>query len=143
MPGPAARYLDLEARALLTRLDQVRPFALNETMVLAAALHPRSQVAIEQFLLSGRAALRARVQAFRRWLQGPGVAATPAEQQRRFTLIRMSFNDALSQFDLFSEVITQRSESQTGVWLSGLDTLATDALRLGLPFPAPVAVVTY
>jgi hypothetical protein len=143
MPGPAARYLDLEARALLTRLDQVRPFTLNETMVLAAALQPPSQVAIEQFLLTGRAALRGRVLAFRHWLNGPGASAGAQEQQRRFTLIRMSFNDALSQFDLFSEVNTQRSESQTGVWLSGLDTLATDALRLGLPFPPPVGVVTY
>jgi len=44
--------------------------------------------------------------------------------------VRLRFNDALSQFDLFSEVITQRSESETGVWLSGLDVFAADALTL-------------
>ena len=52
------------------------------------------------------------------------------EQQRRFVAIRIHFNDVLSQVDLFMEVITQRSESGTGVWLSGLDRLAADALDL-------------
>src|SRR2546430_8719850 len=33
-------------------------------------------------------------------------------------------------FDLFDNVITQRSENQTGVWLSGLDVASADALRL-------------
>ena len=42
--------------------------------------------------------------------------------------IRLRFNDVLSQFDLFTEVVTQRSENGTGVWLSGLDVLAADAL---------------
>ena len=38
----------------------------------------------------------------------------------------------LSQFDLFTEVITQRSEHETGVWLSGLDVveLAEGPVRL-------------
>ena len=50
--------------------------------------------------------------------------------QRRFTIVRLRFNDALTQFDLFSELITQRSEHDTGVWLAGLDVLAADALSL-------------
>ena len=46
----------------------------------------------------------------------------------------MHFNDVLSQFDLFTEVVTQRSEHGTGVWLSGLDVLAArGAGRLDLP----------
>jgi hypothetical protein len=36
----ASQLLEQEARALLSRLDRVRPFALTETMVLAAALSP-------------------------------------------------------------------------------------------------------
>jgi hypothetical protein len=36
----------------------------------------------------------------------------------------------LTQFDLFNDVITQRSESETGVWLSGLDIVAADALDI-------------
>ena len=52
--------------------------------------------------------------------------------------IRLRFNDVLSQFDLFTEVITQRSEHGTGVWLSGLDVLAADALRLDARPRSPV-----
>ena len=45
-------------------------------------------------------------------------------------LIRVRFNEVLSQLDLFSDAITQRSEHETGVFLSGLDALAADALRV-------------
>jgi hypothetical protein len=127
---PAIRFLAEEARALLTRLDRVRPFALNETMVPAAALFPPAQSAIDRFLIEGRRELREQVLGYLDWLRGPGQWTSPAEQQRRFILIRLRFNDVLSQFDLFTEVVTQRSEHSTGVWLSGLDVLAADALRL-------------
>jgi hypothetical protein len=61
--------------------------------------------------------------------------------QRRFTLVRVNFNNALSQFDLFSDAITQRSEHTTGVWLAGLDVFAADALRLpGAYFDQPQIV---
>lgn len=134
----AARFLEDEARGLLTRLGKVQSFALHETMVPAAALTPIAQTAIEQFLVSGRSLLRARVHEFLTWLRGPGAQLPPAVQQRRFTLIRLGFNNVLSQFDLFTEVITQRSEHETGVWLSGLDVLASDALDLpALPLDAP------
>ena len=128
--GPA-NLLDQEARGLLTRLDQIRPFVLHETMVLAAALPYDAQLRIERFLHAGRTRLRAKVRGYLNWLGTAGRAATPAEQQRRFVLIRLEFNDVLSQFDLFTEVVTQRSEHRTGVWLSGLDSLAADALQLG------------
>lgn len=127
---PAIGFLDQEARALLTRLDRVRPFALHETMVPAAALLPTAQSAIDRALIEGRRALRRQVLGYLSWLRGPGRWASPAEQQRRFTLIRLRFNDVLSQFDLFTEVVTQRSEHTTGVWLSGLDAVAADALAL-------------
>ena len=125
------RLLEQEARGLLTRLDQVKPFALHETMVLAAALPYDAQQRIERFLHIGRTRLRAKVREYLRWLAGTGSMAPAAEQQRRFVLIRLEFNDVLSQFDLFTEVVTQRSEHETGVWLSGLDVLARDALRVG------------
>jgi hypothetical protein len=72
-----------------------------------------------------------------RWLaQARG--ASPEEMQRRYVLLRLQFNVALTQFDLFADVITQRSEASTGVWLSGLDVAAMDALALpGAPFQAP------
>jgi hypothetical protein len=130
--GAAAWLLEYEARSLLTRLDQVKPFALHETMVLAAALPYRAHRRIERFLHAGRGQLRAKVHDYLRWLAGEGGAASAAEQQRRFVQIRLEFNDVLSQFDLFTEVVTQRSEHGTGVWLSGLDVLARDALQVDL-----------
>ena len=139
----ASRLVELEARALLTRLERVKPLALHETTVPAAALTPAAQLLIERFLFDGRRTLGRHVREFLLWLRGPGRDASPAEQQRRFTLIRLQFNDVLSQFDLFTEVITQRSENETGVWLAGLDVLARDALVLpGTPFEAP-SVICY
>jgi hypothetical protein len=141
--GLATRLLEHEARGLLTRLDQVRPFALHETMVLAAALPYQAHRIIERFLHRGRGTLRAKVHEYLRWLRGPGGRAGAAEQQRRFVLIRLEFNDVLSQFDLFTEVVTQRSEHGTGVWLSGLDVLAGDALRVAVEGYEPVPAICY
>ena len=126
----ATWMLEQEARALLTRLDRVKAFALQETMLPAAALSPTAQTGIEHYLMRGRRDLRGRIHRYIRWLQGPGAAAPPEELQRRFTFLRLQFNLALSQLDLFSDAITQRSESETGVWLSGLDIAAQDALAL-------------
>lgn len=122
--------IESEAYGLLSRLDQIKPFVMQETMVLAAALPRDAQLLIERFLHAGRDELRIQVAEFLDWLHGDGKTATPAEQQRRFVLIRLQFNVVLAQFDLFTEVVTQRSEHSTGVWLSGLDILAQDALRL-------------
>ena len=55
----------------------------------------------------------------------------------------MEFNDVLSQFDLFTEVVTQRSEHGTGVWLSGLDVLAADALRVDVAGYEPASAICY
>src|SRR5439155_1002727 len=71
----ASWLLEQEARALLTRLDGVKPFVLQETMVPAAALMPAAQVAIDRYLMRGRRELRAEVLAFLRWLAGSGRAA--------------------------------------------------------------------
>jgi hypothetical protein len=135
--------LEQEARALLTRLDQVKPLALQETMVLAAALPVAAQAAIERFLVGGRRALRRQVHDYLDWLRGPGRSAPPDVQQERFVVIRMRFNAVLSQFDVFAEVITQRSEHRNGVWLSGLDALAADALTAPGLLPDPPPVVCY
>jgi hypothetical protein len=127
----ASWMLEQEARALLTRLAHVRPFALHETMVPAAALLPRAQAGIERYLVAGRRELRELVQQFLVWLRGPAGAAATAEQaQRRFALLRLKFNAVLTQFDMFNAVITQRSEHEIGVWMSGLDILCADALSL-------------
>lgn len=143
MPDPrgASWFMAQETRALLARLARVKPFVLHETMVPAAALLPASQIAIEQFLAQGRQELRDRAHAFLRWLDTrQGQLAPPAEAQRRFTLLRLRFNDLLSQLDTFADVLTQRSEHETGVWLSGLDVAAADALSLPDYYTAPPVI---
>lgn len=122
--------LDQEARALLTRLNRVKPFILTEPMLPAASLLPPAQIAIERFLAKGRQELKKKVAEFQGWLKSGGAAATPDEAQKRFTFLRLRFNAVLTQLDLFGDVITQRSENENGVWLSGLDVVSADALAM-------------
>ncbi|CAN7295811.1 hypothetical protein LJR289_001437 [Pseudoduganella sp. LjRoot289] len=131
-----------EARSLLTRLGRVRPFVLIEPMVPAAALLPSAQSAIEAYLAQGRRELHGMVNGYLDWLRSPAArSATAAEAQRRFTFVRLKFNAALTQFDLFNDVITQRSEHKNGIWLAGLDVASADALALpGAYFRAPPVI---
>ncbi len=132
--------LDQEARALLARLARVKPFVLSEPMVLAASLLPAAQIAIERFLAKGRRELKQRVQDFLGWLHGEGRQASPEDIQRRFVFLRLRFNAVLSQLDLFDQVITQRSNNEQGVWMSGLDVVAADALALPEYYQAPPVI---
>ncbi len=135
----AGWMLDQESRALLTRLARIQPFALQETMLPAASLLPEAQTAIERFLISGRRELHNEIHVYRRWLRAEGRAASPAEMQRRYAILKLRFGHVISHFELFSDAITQRSERQNGVWLSGLDSVAQDALELpGYLDPPPV-----
>jgi len=127
----ALSMLSQEARALLTRLARVHPFALHEGMVPAAALLPKAQSAIEQYLVGGRRELWGLIREFLAWLSSPAMAHMSAAQvQQRFSFLRLKFNAVLTQFDTFNSVITQRSEHEIGVWLSGLDVVCADALAL-------------
>ena len=131
MSGLSAHvHLEREARALVVRLARLKPFALHETMVPAASPSLMAQMALEQYLAQGRRELRSRMGAFLTWLRGPGRDAPPDQIQRRFVFLRLRFNVVLSDFDLFADVLTQRSEHETGPWLAGLDVVATDALAI-------------
>jgi hypothetical protein len=124
-------FLVQEAESLLTRLERVEPFAIRETSVPAAALAFEAQTAIERYLAMERRKLAGRLHAYLRWLRGPQSGdVSPAEWQRRFTILRLQFVAMLGQFNIFSDVMTQRSEHETGVWLAGLDVAAADALNL-------------
>jgi hypothetical protein len=141
MDSSALEMLAQEARALLTRLMRVKPFALYETAVPAASISPSAQIAIERYLADGRRELRQQVHTFLQWLQPSGShRPTPAEAQRRYTFLRLRFNAVLSQFDIFADALTQRSEHDTGIWLSGLDALAADALTLPADHPVPPVI---
>ncbi|HEX7089444.1 MAG TPA: hypothetical protein VF192_04870 [Longimicrobiales bacterium] len=137
------RLLEQEARALLTRLARVKPFALHETMVPAAAPSVGVLEAVERYLVEGRGELRSRVHDYLAWLHGPGRNATPEQAHRRFVYLRLRFNVVLSHFDIFADVMTQRSEHETGAWMAGLDVVAADALELGGGYFEPPPVVCY
>ncbi|MGH9882959.1 MAG: hypothetical protein ACRD6N_16095, partial [Pyrinomonadaceae bacterium] len=123
--------IEQEARALLVRLGRVSPFALQQTMVPAAALPPALISAIDRYLISGRRKVYEMVISFLRWLRSPAARQAGAEaSHRRFTMLRLRFNVTLSQFDIFADALTQRSEQRTGTWLAGLDIAAADALSL-------------
>lgn len=139
----AASLLEQEARSLQTRLARVRPFVLIESMLPAAALLPSAQAAIERYLVIGRRKLHGTVAAFLTWLHANAASASAAEAQRRFTFLRLQFNAGLTQFDLFSDVVTQRSETENGVWLAGLDVVAADALALPGGYYCAPPVICY
>src|SRR6266436_3342285 len=132
--------LDQEARALLARLARVKPFVLSQPMTLAASLLPAAQIAIERFLAEGRRELKTRIQEFLSWLRDEGRQASPQDLQRRFVFLKLRFNAVLSQLELFHQVISQRSENEQGVWLSGLDVVAADALALPDYYQAPPVI---
>jgi len=141
---PASSYahwmLDQDARALLARLARVKPFVLSQSMVLAASLLPAAQIAIERFLAKGRHELKERIQGYLSWLHGEGKQAPADEIQRRFVFLKLRFNTVLAQLELFHQVISQRSESEQGVWISGLDVVAADALALPEFYEAPPVI---
>ena len=142
--SPAHWLLEQEARALLTRLNRVKPFALQETMVAAAAVSQGAQTAIERHLMAGRNQVRLAILDFVRWLNSPeGLTAPPALAQKKFALLRLRFIASLTQFDIFSDALTQRSEAETGVWLSGLDAAAADALKIAGHHYAMPPVICY
>ena len=138
----AFRLLDQEVRALATRLERVKPFALQETMVTAAAPSSRAQAAIEAHIQKAQFQLRRQIASYQAWLDTTEARLAPITRaQRRLTFLRLRFNAILSQFDIFADVMTQRSEHETGVWLRGLDEFAADALSLpGRPFDIPSAI---
>ena len=128
----AIELLEQEAYALRGRLACLKPLALLDASVPAASITPHARHAIDRRLTSGHRELRQRVTGFLHSLRPSAgrAAPTPAAAQRRFTFLRLRFNALLTQFDIFADAVTQRSEADTGVWLGGLDALARDALAL-------------
>ncbi len=127
MDRPARLFLEHEAHALLTRLARIRPFVLSEPMVPAAALQPAAQFTIDRHLALGRQRMQQQVLDFIARL--PRLASS-ALAQREFALLRLRFNAVLAQYDLYADALSQRSDRDLGVWMAGLDALASDTLVL-------------
>jgi hypothetical protein len=141
--SPPFALLADEARALLTRLDRVKPFAVDTPMVDAAGVSLAARYAIDVALSPARRELRERVLAFVRWVTESDGTVSPADAQARFTTMRLRFNAVLTQFDIFADVLTQRAQHGFGLWLAGLDVLAADALQLRGDYYAPPPVICY
>jgi len=136
------QHLTAEAKALLTRLNQIEPFALTMPMVRAANIPDQAQKGINTLLVDGTKELRQEVNQF---IRNTNFKTQPsaAKSQKQFALLKLRFNALLDQLDIFADVLTQRGEHNTGVWLAGLDTVAKDALSIVRPFVDPPPMITY
>ena len=139
----ARALLEQEARALLTRIEHLAPYALRMPMVSAATVSPAAQTGIETLLSRGRNELAGKVRQFLSWLRGAARPPAAALAQRRFNVLRLRFNTVIRHFDVFASVLGQRSEHETGVWVAGLDDVAADALALPGKFFTPPPIVCY
>jgi hypothetical protein len=139
----AASTLEMEARALVTRLSRAKPFALIMPMLAAANVGAVTSGSIERYLMKGRRELRRLAKAYLGWLKSrAGRQSSAAEAQRRLSFLRLKFNAVLTQLDIFADALTQRGEHDNGVWLAGLDVVAADALVLpGRPFEPPPVMI--
>lgn len=135
-------FMDFEARALVERVDRLRPFSVHLPMVAAASVDDRALISMERHLNQSRCRLKAKADAFLIWLQNQSEKPKYRnEAQRRFTLLRLQFNAVLNHFDIFSVALTQRGEHGIGVWLAGLDALAENTLHIpSLRFKPPPVV---
>lgn len=127
-------YLKSEAISLLNRLGQHQPFSLSTPMVAAASPSDAALRAITDHLIKTKRELRQRVQAFLEKLSGKNDEQfqNASQAQAEYAVLKLRFNNILDQLDIFSDVLSQRSEHQTGVWIAGLDVVAQEAL---LPKP--------
>lgn len=124
-------YLQSEARSLLTRLNQVRPFAMTMPMVKGASVSREAFEEITVLLENGKSKLRKKLYEFiDKTGSGNHASNYPREWQSEFSILKLRFNSILDQLDIFADVLSQRSEHYVGVWLSGLDVLAEDGLQV-------------
>jgi hypothetical protein len=122
-------FLRNEALSLLSRLQQVKPFTLSMPMVWAAGISDDAMRGITNHMSNGVKELKDRIQTFINSLNyDQGIPA--AKIQYKFSLLKLRFNNILDQFDIFADVLSQRSEHGTGIWVAGLDALANDVLQL-------------
>ena len=137
-------FVKEEARALLTRVEQLRPLALTMPMVPAANIDRNGIRLVDRYLTDIHRNLRSLILGFIAWVEGAeGRRASPADLQRRFTVLRLRYQLLVTHFDIFADALTQRSEHGYGVWLGGLDVAARDAVQALRPFHDVPVLITY
>ncbi|HKR04875.1 MAG TPA: hypothetical protein VJY62_09580 [Bacteroidia bacterium] len=123
------QFLIGEAKSLLTRLNLLKPFALTMPMVNAANVTNEALKEITNLLLAGNKELKLRVHRFILRLKNEH-NISPEDAQSHYAILKLRFNALLDSLDIFADVLSQRAEHDTGVWVAGLDVLATEALNL-------------
>jgi hypothetical protein len=135
-------FLINEAQGLLTRLMQVQPFEMSMPMVTAAAIPYQAQKGIYELIREGKRRLGQKVRLFIQKMKTVG--KLPIEKcQAAYSVLKLQFNALLDEFEVFADVVAQRSEHNTGVWIAGLDTLAEDALGTIRQFSELPPVICY
>ena len=130
--GPlAARMLEQEARALLTRLDRVKTVRAHSSRWCRRRACSRTHNRRSSATWSKDEGNCDAGRRFLGWLARARASSTAADRPAAYSRsCACRFNAVLNEFDMFSDVITQRSEHENGAWLSGLDVVAADALTL-------------
>ncbi|MCE3281749.1 MAG: hypothetical protein K0Q66_486, partial [Chitinophagaceae bacterium] len=123
-------YLKNEAQSLLERLKQVKPFSMTMPMVRGASVSAHALKEIVDLLEKGKLEMYHAINGFVKKIvvarnQGD---ADICNLQSAFTIQKLRYNSILDQLDIFADVLSQRSEHEVGIWLSGLDVAAEDGL---------------
>ncbi|WP_250532357.1 hypothetical protein [Caballeronia sp. ATUFL_F1_KS39] len=138
------RLLEQEVLGIRARLDAQLPYALQMPMVPAANISDEAMSAIERHMQAARQQLRLRIAHFlHRLRQLHPTPHNTAVAQRHYALLKLYFHAALTHFEIFAEVLTQRGQHGTGIWLAGLDVAAQDGLRQAGVTPSTPPVICY
>ncbi|MDX2306441.1 MAG: hypothetical protein NW226_26770 [Microscillaceae bacterium] len=139
-------FLIQESYALLSRLNQVKSFDLTISSVEAAKVSREAYQGIQILLDKGKRELFSKVNHFIQVLkqqQKINTSIRPDEWQSAFSLLKLRFNTLLDELDIFADVLNQRSEHTTGIWLAGLDVFAKDSLTLPKQYYSIPPLVCY
>ncbi len=138
------QFLVNESLSLLTRLKTVQPFALNTPMVRAASISAEAQNAINEHMNRIKQEIKSRIGSFVNWLKSAESQGITAEKaQAEYALLKLRFNNLLDQLDIFADVLLQRGEHETGTWISGLDVLAADSLKVEGNYYQPPPLICF
>ncbi|CAN5904313.1 hypothetical protein BH11BAC7_BH11BAC7_04480 [soil metagenome] len=138
-------FIANEAEAMLIRIRQLKPFRMTVSMVKSAAVSDRAFKGVDDHVNNAKRKLRISVIAFIRKLRHKKLEEQidPVALQNQFTMLKLRFNSILDQLDIYADVLTQRSEQETGTWLRGLDILAEDGLLPGKKYFELPALMVY
>ena len=113
-------------------------------MVKGASVSDKSLKAVIELLENGKSILRTHVYLFIEKLKASKNKAGDIQNlQAGFTILKLRFNSILDQLDIFADVLSQRSEHEVGIWLSGLDVLAEDGLVVVKQFSELPSLMVY